>query len=91
MEPSEVGSWARNQGRQAGNEVQGVEHDVRCAVAKGLFEVVHDLTTLVGQQPFVRNRRSGDIAAEFFQLVASFGLTACGRMKRETGLLGEQG
>ena len=76
MEAGEVESWARHQGRQPSNEVERIEHDVRCAVAKGLFEPIDDLSPLVGRQPFVRDGRAGDIAAEFFQLIALFGLTA---------------
>ena len=64
---------------------------MRCAVAKGLFEPIADLPPLVDRQPFVRDGRSGDIAAEFFQLIALFGLTAGRCVERKARLLGEQG
>ena len=38
MEPGEVESWARNPCRQAGNAIEGIQDDARCAVAKGLLE-----------------------------------------------------
>ena len=76
MEPGEVESWARNQGRQAGNEIEGIQHDVRCAVAKGLLERVKDLSALMGREALVGNGGAGDVATEFFERVALPGLAA---------------
>ena len=64
---------------------------MRCAVAKGLFELVHDLASLVGRQPFVGDGGSGDVATELLELVALIGLTAGGRVERKARLFGEQG
>ena len=57
MEPGEDASWARNRCRQAGNEIEGIQDDVRCAVAKGLLELVKDLPALIGREALVCHRR----------------------------------
>ena len=81
MEPGEVESWARNQGRQAGNEVEWVENDVRCAVAKGLLEPVEDLPARIGREALVGNGGPGDVATELLELVALVGLAARGGVR----------
>ena len=90
VEAGEVESWARNQGRQAGNEIEGIQDDVRCAVAKGLLERVNDLTALVGGEPLVGNGGAGDVATELFELVALVRLAAGCPMQGKAGLPGEQ-
>ena len=90
VEAGEVESWARNQGRQAGNEIEGIQDDVRCAVAKGLLERVNDLTALVGGEPLVGNGGAGDVATELLELVALVRLAAGCPMQGKAGLPGEQ-
>ena len=50
-----IGGWrcARHERGQAGDEVQGVEHDVGGAVAKRLLEFINHLPALVGRQALI--------------------------------------
>ena len=91
VEAGEVQARTRYESCEPSDEIQGVEHDVGGAVVERLLELVDDLFSFVGRQPFVRDGGSGDIAAEFFQLVALIGLTAGRRVERKARLPGEQG
>ena len=59
--------------------------------AKGLLEANDDLPTFVHREPFVGDGGSGDVAAEFFELVALVGFAAGCGVQGKTRLPGEQG
>jgi len=69
---------------QALHKLQGRHHDVGGAVAPGTLELQHDLAGWIALEPFVGNRRAGDIAAQAFELLALMGATAYCRMQAET-------
>jgi hypothetical protein len=54
------------------------------AVAPGALELEHDLSGSIAREPFVGNRRAGDVAAQAFELLALMGATAYCRMQAET-------
>ena len=69
----------RDQCGQALHELQWRHHDRGGAVAVRTFELQHDLACWIAVEPFVSNRRAGDIAAEAFERLALMGATAhCG-------------
>ena len=67
-----AGAW--NEGGEAGDEVDGVEHDMSGAVPEGVLESVHDLPAVADREPFVRECGAGDVAAQAFEGVALMGL-----------------
>ena len=58
----------------------GHTHDMGGAVAPGALELQHDLIGWIALEPFVGNRRAGDIAAQAFELLALMGGTTHCRM-----------
>ncbi len=91
VEAGEVQSRARNQGGQAGDEVEWLEDDMGGAVAEWLLELVDDLSPLAGREPFVGDGGPGDVATEFLKLGALLRFTDGSGVERESWLLGEQG
>ena len=67
-------------GRQTGNEVERVQYHVGGAVPVGLLEAAQYLPAFRYRNPFIRNGRSGDVAAQLLQSVALVGLTDGGGM-----------
>ena len=61
------------------------------SVAERLLELVDDLPSLVGREALVGDRRAGDVATEFFELVPLVCLAAGGRVQAEPRLFGEEG
>ncbi len=41
--PGEIGSWSGNKGRKLGEELQGLEDEMRGAVLERVFKLVDDL------------------------------------------------
>ena len=62
-----MGAGAWNEGGEAGDEVDGVEHDMRGAVTEGVLESIHDLPAVIDREAFVRDGRAGDVATEPFE------------------------
>ena len=54
------------------------------AVAPGALELEHDLAGAIALEPLVGNGRTGDIAAQAFELLALMSTTAYCRMQAET-------
>ena len=69
-----VGAW--NEGGEAGDEVDGVEHDMSGAVTEGVLEPIQDLPAVIDREAFVRDGRAGDVAAKAFEGVALMGSAA---------------
>ena len=71
---------ARHQCGEALHEFQRRHDDVGGAVAPGAFELQHHLACWIALEPFVGNRRAGDIAAPALELLALMGTTTHCRM-----------
>ena len=69
----EMGAGAWDEGREAGNEVDGVEHDMGGAVPEGVLESIHDLGAVIDREAFVGDGGAGDVAAQAFEGVAFMG------------------
>ena len=76
MEANQMQPGTRDQCGQALHELQRRHHDMGGAVALGALELQHDLAGWIALEPFVGNRRAGDIAAQAFELLALMGATA---------------
>ena len=79
-----MGAWRRHERREAFEEDQGLEHDVRCAVAPGTSELVDDPAVGCEAQELRRERSDG-------QLVEHLGMNQPAvskqlRVLRESGL-----
>jgi hypothetical protein len=64
---------------------------VRGAVAPGAFELQHDITSASALEPFVGDRRAGDVAAQAFEVLALMRATAHRGMQAEAVRIGAQG
>ena len=73
----------RHQRGQALHDFQRRHLDVRGAVTPGAFELQHDITRAIALEPFVGDRRAGDIAAQPFDLLALMRATAYPGMQAE--------
>ena len=58
----EMGAGAWNEGGEAGDEVDGVEHDMSGAVTEGVLESIHDLPAVIDREAFVGECWAGDVA-----------------------------
>ena len=56
----EMGAGAWHEGGEAGDEVDGVEHDMGGAVSEGVLESIHDLPAVIDREAFVRDGGAGD-------------------------------
>ena len=56
------GEW--DEGGEAGDELDGVEHDVSGAVTEGVLETTHDLPAVIDREAFVGDGGAGDVATE---------------------------
>ena len=56
------------------HEFDGVEYDMSGPVTEGVLESIHDLPAVIDREAFVRDRGSGDIAAQAFEGVPLMGL-----------------
>ena len=83
--------WARDEGGEAGDEVDGVEHDMSRPVPEGVLESIHDLPAVVDREAFVRDGRAGDVAAQAFEGVPVTGFAHGARMEGESRELGDAG
>ena len=72
----EVGAGTWHEGGEAGDEVDGVEHDMSCAVTEGVLESIHDLPAVIDREAFVGDGWTGDVAAQAFEGVAIMGVAA---------------
>ena len=72
----EMGTGAWNEGGEAGDEVDGVEHDMSRSVTEGVLESIHDLSVVIDREAFVRDGRARDVAAKAFEGVALMGSAA---------------
>ena len=84
-----AGTW--NEGGEAGDEVDGVEHDMGGAVPEGALESIHDLRAVIDRETFVRQRGAGDVAAQAFEGVAFMGFAHGAGMEGEPRELGDAG
>ena len=73
--PGAVQSRARDPCRQAGDEVEWVEHNVGGAIAQRLLEPIDDTSPLVGREPLMGDGGPCEVATERFELVALGGFT----------------
>ena len=87
----EMGAGARHEGGEAGDKVDGVEHDMSGAVIEGVLESIHDLRAVIDREAFVREGRAGDVAAEAFEGVALMGSAARAGMEGESRELSDAG
>ena len=87
--PGEMGAGAWNEGGEAGDEVDGVEHDMSGAVPEGVFEPIHDLPAVIDREAFVGDGRAGDVAAQAFEGVPVTGWAARAGMEGESRELGD--
>ena len=94
-----AGSWHRAsslrerhfRGGEAGDEVDGVEHDMSRSVTEGVLESIHDLPAVIDREAFVGDRWAGDVAAQTFEGVALMGLAARGGMEGKSRELSDAG
>ena len=63
----EMGAGAGHEGGEAGDEFDGVEHDMGGPVAEGVLESIHDLPAVIDREAFVRECWAGDVAAQAFE------------------------
>ena len=68
----EMGAGAWHEGGEAGDEVDGVEHDMGRSVTEGVLEPIHDLCAVIDREAFVRD--SGALATERHQLLVLAGI-----------------
>jgi hypothetical protein len=66
--------------RQPGDEIQRLKHGLRGTIPERLLVLVHDPAARIDGQPFDRNRRAGDVAAQTFQTVTLIRFTDRGRV-----------
>ena len=62
-----MGAGAWHEGGEAGDEVDGVEHDMSGAVTEGVLEWIHDLPAVIDREAFVRDGRAGDVETQAFE------------------------
>ena len=72
----EMGAGTRHEGGEAGDEVDGVEHDMSRPVPESVLESIHDLPAVIDRETFVRQRGAGDVAAQAFEGVPFMGFAA---------------
>ena len=87
----EMGAGAWHEGGEAGDEFDGVEHDMSRPVTEGMLESIHDLPAVIDREAFVGDRWAGDVAAQAFEGVALMGLAARAGMEGESRELGDAG
>ena len=75
----------RHQGCQPGNEVEGLEDDVRRAVSVRCLQLVPDVAVRRRREALFRDRRPADIPTQPLELLALI------RPRRDTGVQGESG
>ena len=85
MESCQVDPRPGHQGGKPGNEVQGLEEDVRGPVPVRRLELIADVAVGRQRQALFRDRRSGDVAAQPFQLLAFIGPRRHPGMQAEPG------
>ena len=87
----EMGAGARHEGGESGDEIDGVEHDMRGGVTEGVLESIHDLRAVIDRVAFVRECWTGDVAAKAFEGVALMGSAARTGMEGESRELSDAG
>ena len=87
----EMGAGAWNEGGEAGDEVDGVEHDMSGAVPEGVLEPIHDLPTVIDREAFVGDGGAGDVAAQAFEGVPVMGFAHGAGMEGEPREPGDAG
>ena len=85
----EMGAGAWDEGGEAGEEVDGVEHDMSCPVPEGVLESIHDLPA--DREAFVRDGGAGDVAAQAFEGIPFMGFAHGAGMEGEPRELGDAG
>ena len=70
VEPDQMETRAGHQGRQALHELQRRHDDMGGAVFERALQLQHHLAGAVTLEPFVGDRRAGDIAAQVLQFLA---------------------
>ena len=87
----EMGAGAWHEGSEAGDEFDGVEHDMRGAVVEGVLESIHDLPAVIDREAFVGDGRAGDVATEPFEGIPVTGSAARAGMEGESQELSDAG
>jgi len=72
----EMGAGAWYESGEAGDEVNGVEHDMSRPVTEGVLQSIHDLPAVIDREAFVRDGRASDVATEAFEGVPVTGSAA---------------
>ena len=81
VKPDQVQPWPGHQRRQPLHEFHRRQHDVGGAVAPRCFEFEDYIAFAVDGEPFVGDRRAGDVAAQLFYPFAVRILRGQGRIK----------
>ena len=79
MEANQMQPRTRDECGEALHALQRRHHDMGGPVSVGTLELEHDLACLIAFEPFVGNRRAGDIPAQAFEFPALMcATTHCG-------------
>ena len=87
----EMGAGAWHEGGEAGDEVDGVEHDMSRPVTEGVLESIHDLPGVIDREAFVGDGGAGDVATKPFEGVPLTGSAAGAGMEGESRELSDAG
>ena len=80
-----------NERGEALQELQRRHHDMGGAVLIGALQLQHHLPVAVAFEPFVGNRRAGDVAAQVFERLALIGAATHRRVQAKAVRVGAQG
>jgi hypothetical protein len=83
----QVYSRRRHEHRQPGDEIQGLQHDVRRSVSIRGLKPVTDLPLRREIEPLDGHRRAAHVAGESFELLPLLGLYANPRVQRKPRVL----
>ena len=85
MVAREIDPWLGHQGGQPGNEVQGLEDDMRGTIPVRRLQLVANIAMGCQRQTRLRNGRAGDVAAQTLQLAPLVAGGGHPGMQRKTG------